>query len=74
MTLSDKTYENPKALDEIVFKLKDVKEFIKKLKKLPNAEGGENCQCVPDWMVDGGKGFKCDFCKEIDKLAGEKLI
>ena len=52
----------------------DVREFIRRLKELDNAEGGYNCQCVDGSMVEGGKGYTCDFCLALSKLAGEKLI
>jgi len=54
--------------------VEDVKEFIRLLKMLPNADGGTNCECVPNEFVEGGKGFMCEFCKGLNKLAGDKLL
>jgi hypothetical protein len=74
--LSDKqhrnAYEDTEDLDNL-YDEKDVKEFIQLLKKMPNAEGDINCQCVSGKNIEGGKDFVCDFCINLNKLAGDKL-
>jgi len=57
-----------------LYNREDVQEFIRLLKKLPNSDGGYNCECVNGTMVIGGKGFTCEFCEGLNKLAGSKLV
>ncbi len=53
---------------------RDVKEFIRRLKKLPNSDGGTNCECIDGSMIKGGKGYTCEFCIGLLKLAGSSLV
>ena len=48
--------------------LKDVKDFIQKLK-------GGACEChMHPIMIERDKSWKCWFCVILNKLAGDKLI
>lgn len=55
--LSDYVTEEPQISYIPTFK---VREFIRRLKE-------KNCRCRSNFNL------KCEFCGELDKLAGEKL-
>ena len=61
--------DNPRVRIKIATKFDELnKEFLERLKELPNSDGGTNCGCVPNEMVEGGRGFTCEFCQGINKL------
>ena len=60
LKLNEKEFGNPKALDEPVYKSKDIKEFIRRLKEELKEQEKVNC----------GSLYLNEIEDEIDKLSG----